>query len=156
MKKMLIIIVMLVISITFVGCDFNSYNNDEQRYYLKENMTYDDIVVRVDSVTDTPYTDTHTNTSGFTIKVTFTLKNIGNKEFYFDADNFDIRTEDTNEKYDTEQWLFTRSLMAGGQATYWLEFITPYSLDQKKFVMYFDWGMFYAEQPYYLYSRALA
>lgn len=128
-------------------------NDEPKGFYLTEKMEYDDIDVIVDSVSETTYSVPSTGENGYTIKVIFTLKNNKTKEFSVDDDCFDIRTEDKNQKYKTEQILFYRTIIAGGQETYWLEFKVPYSMSEKNYIMYFDWGLLHKEQAYHLYYR---
>ena len=151
MKKtsMVLILMFAFVSIILVGCSISNDKADDTNanYYIGETMRYDNIDVTILSVSET------SSNQNYTIKVAFKLTNNNTKEFSFNHNCFDIRTEDKNEIYNTEQTLFSRSLMAGGTAEYWLEFITPYSITAKNFVMYFDWGVTHKEQPYKLYKR---
>ena len=130
-----------------------SNNEKLEGFYLTEKMEYDNIDVVVDSVVETEYFNQSVNERGYIIEVTFTLKNNKTKEFSVEDKCFDIRTEDKNEKYTPEQNSFYRSIIAGGQETYSLDFKVPYSINEKKYVMYFDWGVLHKEQPYHLYIR---
>ena len=129
----------------------NTYTNNN--FYVGETMNYDNIDVTVDSISETQYSLSSNNENGYIIKVTFTLKNNRTEEFSVDDDCFDLRTEDKNERYTTEQFLFYRSIIAGGQETFWLQFKVPYSMTEKNYIMYFDWGFLHTEQAYHLYNR---
>jgi len=152
-KFLSILLFAIAFPLFLFGCSGGN-NKDNRSYYLGETMSYDGIDVTVNSVTEKSYYVESTQESGYLIKVTFTLKNNKNKEFSVDDDCFDIRTEEKNQIYETEQILFYRSIIAGGQETYWLEFKVPYSISEKNYVMYFDWGWTHKEQPYHLYKRA--
>lgn len=152
-KLLSVLLIVLVFPLFMFACS-NEDDKKPKGYYLGETMSYDDIDVRVDSVTETTYYVESTKESGYLVKVTFTLKNNKTKEFSVDDDCFDIRTEDKNQKYETEQILFYRSIIAGGQETYWLEFKVPYSINEKNYIMYFDWGWTHKEQAYHLYKRS--
>lgn len=157
MKKTLSVLLSLIMLFSIVACDNGGAGIDNEEkshnFYVGETMNYDDIDVTVDSISETQYSIPSTNENGYTIKVTFTLKNNKTEEFSVDDDCFDIRTEDKNEKYTTEQFLFYRSIIAGGQETFWLEFKVPYSMTEKNYIMYFDWGILHSEQKYFLYNR---
>ncbi len=152
MKKILSLFISLLFLFSLVACDINGEELPAD-FYFGETMEYDDIEVTVDSLSESSYSIPSTNENGYTIRVTFTLKNNKTKEFSVDDDCFDIRTEDRNEKYTPEQILFYRSIIAGGQGTFCLEFKVPYSMLEKNYVMYFDWGLLHTEQKYCLYNR---
>ena len=157
MKKILSVLLSLIMLFSIVACDNEGTGIEKEEkshnFYVGETMSYDDIDVTVDSISETQYSISSTNENGYIIKVTFTLKNNKTEEFSVDNDCFDIRTEDKNEKYTTEQFLFYRSIIAGGKETFWLEFKVPYSMAEKNYIMYFDWGILHSEQKYFLYNR---
>ena len=115
MKKILSVLLSLIMLFSIVACDNGGtgIENEEKshNFYVGETMSYDDIDVTVDSISETQYSISSTNENGYTIKVTFTLKNNKTEEFSVDDDCFDIRTEDKNEKYTTEQFLFYRMVL---------------------------------------------
>ena len=164
-KKKVIVIVSIIVTV-LLGCTITSAisnnestdseettNIEDNNFYVGETMKYDNVDVTVDSISETQYSQSSNNENGYIIKVTFTLKNNRTEEFSVSDDCFTIRTEDKNEKYTSEQFLFYRSIIAGGQETYSLEFKVPYSMAEKNYIMYFDWGWWYTEQAYCLYNR---
>lgn len=164
-KKTIVIVFVIVVAVlgiiisNIIGNSENMQSEEttntdtNNNFYVGETMNYDNIDVTVDSISETQYSLSSNNENGYIIKVTFTLKNNGTEEFSVDDDCFDLRTEDKNERYTTEQFLFYRSIIAGGQETFWLQFKVPYSMTEKNYIMYFDWGFLHTEQAYHLYNR---
>lgn len=163
--KAIVIVFVIVVAVlgiiisNIIGNNENTQSEEttntdtNNNFYVGETMNYDNIDVTVDSISETQYSLSSNDEKGYIIKVTFTLKNNGIEEFSVDDDCFDIRTEDKNERYTTEQFLFHRSIIAGGQETFWLQFKVPYSMTEKNYIMYFDWGFWHNEQAYHLYNR---
>ena len=147
-KVLLMLIILIFLPIYFFGCNNNNNTKENSpKYYLGETMQYDDISVTVNDVSETKSSNT------YIILVKFILKNNTTEEQSFDDDCFDIRTEDKGEKYNTQQVLFYQKVIAGASEEIWLEFRTPYSLIEKNYIMYFDWGLLHKEKSYCLYKR---
>lgn len=161
MKKLLTLLLGFVFLFTFVACDINE-EETTPTFYVSETMNYDDIDVTVNSITGELNQNTKSDYYGLLkLTVNFTCKNNSNGEFELSASDFYIKTEDKGEKYDAysfsgEKGLFDfgDSIIAGATKIYDIEFYVSHMLEEnKKYIMYLDWGILHNEQEYKLYYR---
>ena len=131
--------------------------------YIGDTLSYDGIDITVQGVSTKKNENPESDYYGLTeLKVYFTYKNNKTKDFDVSTSDIHIETEDKKEKYDCTTFSATQSIMdailgetliPGAEKAYNISFYVPYSIDQKKFSICFDWGFGCKEQVYHLYSR---
>lgn len=168
----LVIFGLYVLTGIIVG--ISSGNSDDENvpqlpvggYYLGEILDYKDIYVTVDKVTcelnDNPDSEYY---GLYRLRVYFTYTNNRTKEFEVKHSNIKLKTEDRGEKYNVvafsayvgmnaiEQLFHTERVLAGATKSYIVDFYTPYTLNNKRFIITFDWGTWSFAEDYHLYYR---
>ena len=150
----------ICIVFSFAGCNVST-----PKYYINETMPYEEIDITVNSLQCIKNNNPDSERYGlFELTISFTLKNNKTKDFNFSFDNIYIKSADKGEKYDYTptgenlgdiigDYFLGEVIIAGATETYNINFYVPYSLEEKKYIMCFDWGFFSEEQEYYLYLR---
>ena len=157
-----IIIFLIVIAIITISTG-NDSEKDETKieYYIGDTVRYEDIDITVTRITCQKNDNTSSDHYGLNeIKIYFTYKNVGTKDFNVRASDINIRTESKGEIYNYTEFSATQTIVdafldetiiAGTEKTYHITFFVPYSLEETKYTMLFDWGILYDEQEYHLY-----
>lgn len=167
MKKIIIFVSTFIVCISciifpFCACSDNKPTKPTTpTYYINETMPYEEIDITVNSVKCIKNNNTESDYYGlFDLTISFTLKNNKTKDFHFNFNDINIKTQDKGEKYDYTPSIenlgsifLGETIIAGASKTYNISFYVPYSLEEKKYIMCFDWGVLYKEQEYYLYLR---
>lgn len=157
-----IIIFLIVIAIITISTG-NDSEKDETKieYYIGDTVRYEDIDITVTRITCQKNDNTSSDHYGLNeIKIYFTYKNVGTKDFNVRASDINIRTESKGEIYNYTEFSATQTIVdafldetiiAGTEKPYNITFFVPYSLEETKYTMIFDWGILYDEQEYHLY-----
>ncbi len=161
MKNIIIFFILCICTVfSFVGCNVSS-----PTYYINETMPYEKIDITVNNLKCIKNNNPDSDRYGlFELTISFTLKNNKTKDFDFSFDDIYIKTADKGEKYEytptgkslgniISDYFLGEVIIAGATETYDILFYVPYSLEEKKYIMCFDWGFFSEEQEYYLYLR---
>ena len=129
--------------------------------YIGDTLRYEDIDITVTGITSQKNENINSDYYGLNeLKVYFTYKNNGTKDFDVSTSDIHIKTEDKGEKYKCTFFSGTQNLadaiwgetiIAGAEKSYNITFYVPYSVEEKKFIMCFDWGILSIEQEYHLY-----
>lgn len=125
-------------------------------YYIGEILNYEDIDIAVTGVTCNSVTDRDSDYYGLNcIRVYFTCKNNKTKDFSVNPNDIVLKTEDRNEKYSASAFSIKEpeKIIPGVQKYYYIDFYTPYTLNEKRFKIVLDWGMWSYEEEYHLYYR---
>ena len=151
-KSILLILILMFTAFIFSGC---MTKEKEEQFFIGETMPYEDVDVIVNSVFEQKI-NSGDYTGKYKLKVFITLKNFQTKDFKFPYSDVYIKTADTNQKYEVSYGfndILGHTIMSGASESFELSFYTPYSLNEKKFVIVFDWGLLSSEKEYFLYMR---
>ena len=164
--KIFVIILGIIIFIIAWIVGLITKNNDstpqnDNNYYVGETMSYEEIDLTVKGLKCVQNNNPNSEEYGlYYITITVTYTNNTTKEFDVQTSDVYIKTADKGEKYDCSGFsgdkglidaLLGESIIAGATKTYDISFYTAYSLEEKKYIMCFDWGFFSEEKEYYLY-----
>jgi len=132
-------------------------------YYIGDTLRYKDIDITVTGITSQKNENANSDYYGLIeLKVFFTYKNNRKKDFEVSTSDIYIKTEDNGEKYECTFFsgiqnisdaIWGESIIAGAEKSYNITFYVPYSVEEKKFIMCFDWGFLSIQQEYHLYNR---
>ncbi len=138
-------------------------NAKDNNYYIGDTLSYKDIDLTVNNIRCIQNIDLSSEEYGlYYITVSITYKNNTKKEFDVHTSDVYIKTTDKGEKYNCSGFsgdkgfidaLLGETIIAGATKHYDISFYTAYSLETKKYIMCFDWGVFSREQEYHLYLR---
>lgn len=152
------IIIFLIVTVIIL---ISTGNDSEKEYYIGDTVRYEDIDITVTRITCQKNDNTSSDYYGLNeIKIYFTYKNVGTKDFDVRASDINIRTESKGEIYNYTEFSATQTILdafldetiiAGAEKTYHITFYVPYSLEETKYTMLFDWGILSNEQEYHLY-----
>lgn len=168
-KRTVVIIVAIVAALWVIGSIIGILTGDNESEddvvvdgcYIGDTLRYEDIDITVTGITSQKNENVNSDYYGLNeLKVYFTYKNNGTKDFDVSTSDIHIKTEDKGEKYKCTFFSGTQNLadaiwgetiIAGAEKSYNITFYVPYSVEEKKFIMCFDWGILSTEQEYHLY-----
>ena len=169
-KKSVSIIIIVIMSI-FIALIFTLISDGDddttdevaKEYFFGNTLSYEDIDITVTGIEFEKDEDPSSEFYGKNeFKIYFTYKNNRTKDFDVDPWDITIKTKDKGELYEHSGFSEYKSLagvfsddtmIAGEEKSYWITFYVPYSLEEKKFEMIFDWGVLSIEQKYNLYNK---